>query len=53
MNGALITVSQLNRYVKSVLDGDPNLKNVFVAGEISNFKINPFSGHMYLSLIHI
>ena len=50
MNGALITVSQLNRYVKSVLDGDPNLKNVFVAGEISNFKINSFSGHMYFTL---
>ena len=50
MNGALITVSQLNRYVKSVLDGDPNLKNVFVAGEISNFKINSFSGHMYFNL---
>lgn len=50
MNGAVITVSQLNRYVKSVLDGDLNLKSVFVSGEISNLKINSFSGHMYFSL---
>ncbi len=50
MNGQLITVSQLNRYVKSVLDGDLNLKNVFVNGEISNLKINSFSGHMYFTL---
>ena len=50
MNGQLITVSQLNRYVKSVLDGDLNLKSVFVNGEISNFKINSFSGHMYFTL---
>ncbi len=50
MNGQLITVSQLNRYVKSVLDSDFNLKSVFVSGEISNLKINSFSGHMYFTL---
>ncbi len=50
MNGKLITVSQLNRYVKSVFDGDPNLKLIFVTGEISNLKINSFSGHMYFTL---
>ncbi len=50
MNGQLITVSQLNRYVKSVLDGDLNLKSVFVSGEISNFKVNSFSGHIYFTL---
>ncbi len=50
MNGAVITVSQLNRYVKSVLDGDLKLKSVFVSGEISNLKINSFSGHMYFTL---
>ncbi len=50
MNGQLITVSQLNRYVKSVLDSDFNLKSVFVSGEISNFKINSFSSHMYFTL---
>ncbi len=50
MNGQLITVSQLNRYVKSVLDSDFNLKSVFVSGEISNLKVNSFSGHMYFTL---
>lgn len=50
MNGSIITVSQLNRYVKSVLDSDGNLKSVFLVGEISNFKINSFSGHAYLTL---
>ena len=50
MNGTLISVSQLNRYVKSVIDGDQNLKSLFIAGEISNFKINSFSGHIYFTL---
>lgn len=50
MNGQMITVSQLNRYVKSVLDNDFNLKSVYVTGEISNLKVNSFSGHMYFTL---
>ncbi len=50
MNGQMITVSQLNRYVKSVLDNDINLKSVFITGEISNLKVNSFSGHMYFTL---
>ncbi len=50
MNGTLISVSQLNRYVKSVIDGDRNLKSLFVTGEISNFKMNSFSGHIYFTL---
>ncbi len=50
LNGTLITVSQLNKYIRSILDDDNNLKNVFVSGEISNLKINSFSGHIYFSL---
>ena len=50
MNGSIITVSQLNRYVKSLLDSDGNIKSIFLVGEISNFKINSFSGHAYLTL---
>lgn len=50
MNTAVITVSQLNKYVKSVIDGDKNLNNIFVCGEISNCRLNYSSGHYYFSL---
>lgn len=46
----VITVSQLNTYIKSLLEGDANLKTVYVVGEISNFKHYLKSGHMYLTL---
>lgn len=46
----ILSVSQLNTYVRSLLDGDDNLKNVFVCGEISNFTANARSGHLYMSL---
>lgn len=45
-----LTVSQLNRYIKSSLQGDVRLKNIFVKGEITNFKRNFSSGHIYFSL---
>ncbi len=48
MNGA-VTVSQLNKYVNSVLESDPNLSGLFVKGEISSFKRYP-SGHLYFNL---
>ena len=50
MSSVTISVSQLNKYVKSLLDGDGNLKSLFIAGEISNLKVNSFSGHMYFTL---
>lgn len=50
MNGAVVTVSQLNKYVRSLLEGDGNLRSVIVSGEISNLKVNSYSGHMYLTL---
>ena len=34
----ILTVSALNFYIKSIIDQDINLSNVFVEGEISNFK---------------
>ncbi len=45
-----ITVSQLNSYVKVLLDSDQNLNNLYVSGEISNFKRHYSSGHLYFSL---
>ncbi len=46
----MLSVSALNRYVKSMLDSDANLQNVFVRGEISNFKAGGPGGHFYMTL---
>ena len=43
------SVSQLNEYVKMLLEGNPNLKDVWVQGEISGAKLYS-SGHLYFSL---
>ena len=44
-----ISVTELNKYVKDKVAEDEYLKNVFVRGEISNFK-HHYTGHMYFSL---
>lgn len=46
----VLTVSQLNTYIKSVLDADFRLKHLFLVGEISNFNNHVRSGHFYLTL---
>lgn len=43
------TVSQVNGYVKSLMDGDSLLTGLLVRGEVSNYKRYP-SGHHYFSL---
>lgn len=50
MNTSVLTVSQLNFYIKSVIDSDANLENIFLTGEISNFTDHYQSGHYYFSL---
>ena len=44
-----LSVTQLNEYVKMLLDGNPVLSDVLVRGEISNFT-NHRTGHFYFSL---
>lgn len=45
----IYTVSQVNQYIKSLLDRDRELTALYVRGEISNYKAYP-SGHHYFSL---
>ena len=47
---SVLAVSQLNRYVKSVLDSDFRLKDLMLRGEISNFVNHYRSGHFYFTL---
>ena len=43
------TVTQVNTYIKSILDGDRSLSGIYIRGEISNYKKYP-SGHHYFTL---
>ena len=49
MEENILTVSKLNNYIKTLLDGDSLLREVAVSGELSNYKVYP-SGHHYFSL---
>ena len=44
-----ITVTYLNKYIKDKVAEDEYLNNVYVKGEISNFK-HHYTGHMYFTL---
>ncbi len=46
----ILSVTQLNSYVKSIIEQDVNLNNVFVVGEISNYVDHYRSGHLYMSI---
>lgn len=49
LEAKVATVSQINGYVKKILDHNIVLNNVWVKGEISNFK-HHYSGHLYITL---
>lgn len=49
MDEKYITISQLTRYIKYKIDNDVNLGQVFIKGEISNFKAHS-RGHYYFTL---
>ncbi|HBY20476.1 MAG: exodeoxyribonuclease VII large subunit [Clostridiales bacterium GWE2_32_10] len=44
-----VSVSELNKYIKAKIKNDEALMNVFIRGEISNFK-DHFRGHYYFSI---
>ena len=45
----ILTITQLNEYIRSRIDADPFLSGIAVRGEISNYKLYP-SGHHYFTL---
>ena len=49
MEREYITISEINNYIKSIIDKDFFLNKVFIKGEISNFK-NHTRGHLYFTL---
>ena len=44
-----MTVSSLNNYIKGIIDNDEMLNNVYIRGELSNFKRH-YTGHLYFTL---
>jgi exodeoxyribonuclease VII large subunit len=45
----VLSVSEINRYIKNMITGDLRLRDLWVGGELSNFKHHR-SGHMYFTL---
>lgn len=49
-NNSVFSISQINEYVKMTLERSEVLSSVWMRGEISNFKNQYSTGHLYLSL---
>ncbi len=49
MEQQILSITQINEYIRARMDADPMLGNVAVRGEISNYKMYP-SGHHYFTL---
>jgi exodeoxyribonuclease VII large subunit len=45
----VLTITQINEYIRTMMDGDRLLMNVAVKGELSNYKVYP-SGHHYFTM---
>ena len=45
----VLSITQINEYIRTIMDGDRLLSGVAVKGEISNYKVYP-SGHHYFTL---
>ena len=50
MKTTVLTVSQVNFFLKSLIEGDGRLQDILISGEISNFTDHYRSGHLYFSL---
>lgn len=50
MKATVLTVSQVNFFLKSLIEGDGRLQDILISGEISNFTDHYRSGHLYFSL---
>lgn len=49
MERQVLSITQINEYIRTLMDTDPALVNLAVCGEISNYKVYP-SGHHYFTL---
>ncbi len=50
LNSHMITVSQLLRFVKSLLDEQKVLNDVFITGEVADLAFRSYSGHLYFTV---
>lgn len=46
----VLTVTQVNTYIKALLDESVPLRNIYISGEISNFTHYYRTGHLYFTL---
>ena len=49
MSERVLSVAELTRQIKNLLDGEPGLQRLWVRGEVSNYKVYP-SGHHYFTI---
>ena len=50
VEGEVLTISQINFYIKKMFKENKSLFNIFLMGEVSNLVLYNKSGHTYFSL---